>query len=191
MFQKDIVHRSVIHYLHFQRSLRKVARIYHTSASSLSRWVRKLASKQDDVCITSQPSIKRRISSISLLIQQTILKNPFQTLEDIVRQLLAAGVRSSKSSVHRHLRRMRFSRKRATHKFSPKQPSPEDANKFLEQVQNAPEVVSIDESSVCLESLPLFGYTLKGTRACKRSRKPPRGNRVTLLLAISNVGIFV
>lgn len=37
-----------------------------------------------------------------------------------------------------------------------------------------------------MESSPLYGYSKKGTRLSKKMNKPLRGNRITLILAISN-----
>eukprot|EP00873_Tetraselmis_striata_P043964 jgi/Tetstr1/464228/TSEL_009033.t1 len=80
-----------------------------------------------------------------------------------------------------------MSRKRAGVRFAPKEPTKQQAEQFLHEIQTpAQEVISIDESSAVLESVPTYGYSLKRTRVVKLTNKPVRGNRVTLLLAISN-----
>ena len=171
-----------MHYLHFTPSLRKVGAIYGASAASLSRWVRKhLGVQNTNVRSSPQGTIKARKAVADLLSY-----NPFLTLNELVNKLKDLGIASSKSAVHRNINDIGFSRKRAAHRFAPKTPSPSDARCFLDIVSSADEVVSIDETSVVLERQPLYGYSLKGTRPVFRSRKPPRGNRVTLLLAVSN-----
>jgi transposase len=72
------------------------------------------------------------------------------------------------------------------HKYCPKKPTREEAVEYLSKMNSDKEIISIDESSVCLESRPLYGYSKKGTRVTKQMNKPLRGNRVTLILAISN-----
>lgn len=180
MFHRSVVDRAVIHYLHFQRSLRKVSKIYGTSAASLSRWVRKEA--------TPQRATSKRSPQVALReeVKRLVDENPFTTLGEIVGALRASGIASSKSTVHRCLKHQRYTRKRAAHRYAPRNPSSEDARRFLRSVEGAKEVISVDESSVLLESLPLYGYSLKGTRPVKRTKRPPKGNRVTLLLAVSN-----
>jgi transposase len=92
----------------------------------------------------------------------------------------------SKSTVHRILLRQKFSRKRTLPKYCPKPTSKETATTFLSELTSDNEIISIDESSVYLESCPLYGYSRKGTRLCKQMKSRLRGNHVTLILAISN-----
>ena len=181
MFAKNIVHKAVIHYVHFQRSLRKVSKLYGASPSTLCRWVRKE--------FNSIPRPRKTPRSTSLVqdaVYNILQNDPFHTLNTIMDALKLQGIVSSKSTIHRHIKQSRYSRKRAAHRFSPKVPLPEDARDFLTTVQKFKEVVSIDETSIVLEKRPLYGYSLKGTRPVHRSNKPHRGNRITLLLAVSN-----
>lgn len=175
---------AVIHYLHFSRSLRKVSSIYGASPASLSRWVRKHA---EGITVSPKQRRPRQSFVVQSAINSIIARDAFQTLHDIVYALKNRNIFVSRSTVQRYLCRDGYSRKRAVHRFSPKEPSPLDARRFLDEMQTAKEVISIDETSVVLERKPLYGYTLKGTRAVYRSKKPFRGNRVTLLLAISNI----
>lgn len=182
MFCKDIVNRAVVHYLHFTRSLRKVSALYGASAASLSRWVRKRVGTLTE----SVRRPRRGSATVQSAVESLLSDDPFQTLSGLVGKLKELGIASSKSAVHRNIKVARLSRKRAAHRFAPKAPTPSDAQRFLDAVREANEVVSIDETSVILERKPLYGYSLKGTRPVFRSKKPPRGNRVTLLLAVSN-----
>lgn len=88
--------------------------------------------------------------------------------------------------MHRILKKEQFTRKRTVAKYVPKQPSREQVQEYLQVLDSDEEIISVDESSVYLESCPLYGYSKKGTRVTKNMRRPMRGNRVTLILAISN-----
>jgi transposase/arginine repressor len=180
MIDKHTRTMAVVHYLNFHRSLRKVAKIYNCCHTTLSRWIKR--DHGDKPKIRKISSIKR----IDELVSEIITDNPFNRLIDIVHDLKKRDVNISKSSVHRILTKYKFSRKRVIPKYCPKPTSKEDASKFLTDLNSDVEIISIDESSVYLESCPIYGYSKKGTRLCKRMNSPLRGNRVTLILAISN-----
>ena len=185
MYDKQLVHRAVIHYLHFQRSLRKVAKIYGCGYTTLGGWVRKQA---DSSTRRSRRSRKSPVSdAIRDAVARCIEENQFTTLADIVNRISVDGRKASTSTVRRVLRKQNMSRKRARVRYSPKEPTKQQAQRFLNDILTpSREILSIDETSVVLESVPLYGYSLKGTRVVKRTAKPVRGNRVTLLMAISN-----
>ena len=179
MIDKHIRSMAVVHYVHFHRSLRKVAKLYNCCHTTLSRWVKHEYGAKKTRRI---PSVKR----IDELVTNIILENPFKRLIDIVHDLKDLEINISKSSVHRILRKEQFSRKRTNPKYCPKPTSKETASTFLSELNSDAEIISVDESSVYLESCPIYGYSRKGTRVCKNMKSPLRGNRVTLILAISN-----
>ena len=183
MYDKQTVYRAAIHYLHFKRSLRKVAKIYGCGYTTLGGWVRQQAGS------STHRSRRARRSPISDAISDTVARcieeNPFTTLSDIVKRISVNDRKASVSTVRRVLRKQKVSRKRVRVRYSPKEPTKQQAQQFLDDIQSQ-EIISIDETSVVLESVPIYGYSLKGTRVVKRTSKPVRGNRVTLLLAISN-----
>ena len=84
MYDKNIVNRAVIHYLHFNRSLRKVARVYGCGYTTLGGWVRKNLG-------SSAPPPRKRKSPVSDAIRdavaQCVADDPFTTLADIVRRI--------------------------------------------------------------------------------------------------------
>ena len=165
---------ALVHYLNFERSLRKVFSKYGCSPSTLCRWVKKKRSR------------KSIISQIENTVADYITENPFKRLIDIVHHLRDKDVHISKSTAYRILRKAKFTRKRASAKYCPKLPTREDATAYLSTFRSENEVISIDESSIYMESRPLYPYSRKGTRLSKTMNKPLRGNRITLILAISN-----
>jgi hypothetical protein len=50
----------------------------------------------------------------------------------------------------------------------------------------SPEIISVDETNLCLESVPIYGYSKKGTRVVKRMKSSKKPKRVTLILAVSS-----
>lgn len=180
MIDKQIRSMAVVHYVHFHRSLRKVAKLYKCCHTTLSRWVKHQYGGKNRV--EKIPSVTR----IDEVVTKLITEDPFKRLIDIVHDLKDMGINISKSTVHRILMKQRFSRKRTLPKYCPKPTSKETATEFLSQLNSDKEIISIDESSVYLESCPLYGYSKKGTRLCKQMKSRLRGNRVTLILAISN-----
>ena len=183
MYSQKIFNMAIVHYLHFQRSLRKVSSIYGCSPSTLSRWVKKHAI--GDVPRTKTPK-KASLEKLESEISRFVAENPYKRLVDIMHHLRKSGTNVSRSTIHRALRRAEFTRKRAAAKYCPKYPTKDEAKEYLSKLKSEREVISIDESSVYLESRPLYGYSKKGTRLSKQMRRPIRGNRVTLILAISN-----
>jgi transposase len=157
--------------------------VYGASASSLSRWVKRAVHHPEEQRNRCRAN---KVDAIKVFVATSLKKNPFQTIGDLVAGL-SKEIPVSKSSVHRCIKRLNLSRKRTSLHFSPKVPTAEQSRDFLQAFQATSELISVDECSVCLEGSPIYGYSLKGTRVVKRMNKPPRGNRVTLLLAISNV----
>lgn len=137
-------------------------------------------------CPKKKRSRKSIISQIEKTVDDYIAQNPFDRLIDIVHHLRERDIRISKSTAYRILRKAKFTRKRASAKYCPKLPSREEATAYLSTFRSEKEIISIDESSIYLESRPLYGYSKKGTRLSKTMNKPLRGNRITLILAISN-----
>lgn len=183
MYPVNTFHRAVVHYVHFQRSLRKVAAIYGCSPSTLCRWVKK---QYGNTCGSIPKRTQSTVKHLHSKVSDYVCNNPFSRLSDIVAYLKGEGISTSRSSVHRILKNERFSRKRTVAKYTPKEPTTEEIQEYLAVYDSQEEIISVDESSVYLESCPLYGYSKKGTRVTKNMKRPIRGNRVTLILAISN-----
>lgn len=184
MYSEQVYNMALVHYLHFDRSLRKVSSVYGCSPSTLCRWVKKHTSING--VIQKQRTRKVRFEQIDSEIRKYVSENPFKTLVDITRHIRGQGLDVSRSTVHRAVRKAEFTWKRVSAKYCPKYPTKEEAMGYASKLTSGREVISIDESSVYLESCPIYGYSKKGTRLTKKMSRPVRGNRVTLILAISN-----
>ena len=139
------------------------------SPSTLCRWVKKYHSG------TSHPKKRTRTSIISQIentVADYITNNPFDRLIDIVHHLRERDICISKSTVYRILRKEKFTRKRASAKYCPKLPTREEATAYLSALRSEKQVISIDESSIYLES-----RVRAAVQQVTKSRRPPRSRR--------------
>ena len=184
MHSKEIQHRAAIHYLHFDRSLRRVANIYGVSKSSVCRWANTIeSSTAKHTRRTKQTAVER----VTPIIAEKLTENPFMTIDALMNALRESGERIGKTTIHNAIHCANFTRKRTRPRFAPKTASPEDARSYLREVCCTPEVISVDETSIYVDDSPRYGYTLKGKRCIHRRKCPSRTGRVTLLLAVSPV----
>ena len=93
-------------------------------------------------------------------------------LIDIVHHLRERDICISKSTVYRILRKEKFTRKRASAKYCPKLPTREEATAYLSALRSEKQVISIDESSIYLES-----RVRAAVQQVTKSRRPPRSRR--------------
>ena len=89
MYSQKVFNMALVHYLHFQRSLRKVSSIYGCSPSTLSRWVKKHARGDDP---RKKASRKAKFEKIESEVARFVSENPFQRLVDIMIHLLGTTV---------------------------------------------------------------------------------------------------
>ena len=180
MHSSLIKHRAVIHYCHFERSLRRVANIYGCAKSTLARWVKQ-----------TQPDFARRrkreglAGRVAEQVATILAEQPFLTMNDLVDRLRGRGHKVSRSTAWRASKIARFTRKRVRPRFSPKQATPEQAAQFISVLESDGENISIDETCVYYNDSPRYGYSLRGQRCYHRPKAPKRTGKVTLVLAIS------
>jgi transposase len=106
---KDIVkHRAVVHYKHFMRSLRKVAKLYEVSKSSLQRWATSAG------VIPKQTKCKRKLTcQIAQIVKSVIADNPFVTMKQLADKLTQdTGLRHSRQCASRFTKDLRYSKKK-------------------------------------------------------------------------------
>lgn len=107
-------------------------------------------------------------------------------MDELVDKLRNSGFRISKSTLQKYIKELMYTRKRTRTRYTRTVPSTAEAQRFVTLCESATEILSIDESSVLMESTPLYGYSRKGTRLTKCTSKNPRATRLSLILAISN-----
>ena len=184
MIDADIRHRAVVHYTHFSRSLRRVARLYNISKSSLQRWVNTAPGSH---AIKKRRSRKRLRSDVEQLIRQKVSSNPFTTASDIAQTLQNAfpGLRMSSSTARRCLKRCGLVRKKAFRVVNATT-SPEAIRSFCTRYLNSADVVSIDEAGFYVGDHGRYGYSPRGQRLNVPCAKGLRRSKLTLILAVSS-----
>ena len=81
MYGTTIQHRAAIHYLHFQRSLRRVAKLYGVGKSSVARWAYALDRRVVPRPKPNRVSVARRIAP---KVAASLRQNPFLTIEALL-----------------------------------------------------------------------------------------------------------
>lgn len=173
----DMRNSAVRHYLQVH-SLRKVAGIFHIGKSTLDRWVKPIH--------TARNTRKKRRAAAIVRIRDLVAANPFTTLSKLKASLAADDIKISCTTTWRILRDSGYSRKRVRHRSSPRKPSLEDCQRFVDALDSAGERISIDEVCIYLHESHRYGYAPRGERVVHRTNKPPRSNKLSMLLAISD-----
>lgn len=115
-----------------------------------------------------------------------------QEMADYVSEKMEQKV--SRYSVSRMLKKLHFTRKRLTNRYSEQLSNTYKVNEFKELIASLPksQVFALDEASFHLNEAPRYGYSHKSFRAI--IRKPgSRGNNHTLILCIrseANQGVI-
>ena len=185
MHNLDTRYKAVVHYLHFERSLRKVAAIHKVSKSSLQRWVK--ASPK----FRKQRSKKAVKQDIVKCVASALKANPFTTAKALVHTIQSTcKVRVSPSTASRYIKQAGFSRKKAFHVIDHEH-TPEDVLRFCEGFQGSDlsDIVSIDEAGFYVGDSPKYGYSPRGCRLQTRQSRTLRRRKMTLILAVSRIGV--
>lgn len=193
MISNEIKYRAIVHYTHFLRSLRKVAKIYSVSKSTLQRWV---SSSPRDIQRT-KPKRRRNQSnvrdSIKQKLRQLILSNPFITLKTLRHEFFNLSVNRSERTLGRYRTECGFVRKKALRVV--------DASSRLNEIQTREfcsshvqsssngQIVCIDEAGLTIGDHKRYGYAARGRRLNVLAGRTLRRSKLTLILAISEDGI--
>ena len=190
----DIRYKALTHYQHFNGSLRRVARLYGVSKSSLQRWatVGALGHRYTMRCGKGAP--RREASKPQLVgivresIDRLVSSNPYVTAADVAHVLKAdCGCVKSRRSVSRYLRAMSLTRKKAYRTFAYSH-SPTDVQRFCQQYQAADSggnLVCIDEVGFYVGDCGRYGYAPKGRRLNVRAASSLRCSKYTVVMAIN------
>lgn len=178
-------YKAVIHYQHFAPSLRKVAKLYNVSKSSLQRWLK------DDPKHKPKRSKKIITSNMQEGLKRCIQTNPFATWNMIADALRnECGVQMSRSTAGRLLKRQGFTRKKAyrvVDKHHDQHHVVSFCNNYLRCVDDpATELICIDEAGFYVGEQGRVGYAPKGTRLNVKAPSTFRRDKYTLIMAISS-----
>lgn len=184
MINRETRYKAVVHYKHFDRSLRRVAKLYKVSRSSLHRWI-----NQDPVVRPRKRHRRSAFDDVQACVEMCVTANPFITmsaLSSIVAE--RCNVKRCGSSFSRYVKQCRFTRKNAYRVV--------DANHTVEEVlpfcrqhmEAGNQLVCIDEAGFQVGDHGRRGYALRGRRLNIAGRKIQH-RKYTLIMAVSSTGI--
>lgn len=176
----DAMHRAAAIKYYYQRahSLRKTADIFGIGKSTLSRWLHPLHMARN--------TRKRKRDTLIARISEMMRANPFTTLSRIKQTLVTDDIRISTTTAWRVIRDTGYSRKRTRHRSSKRTATLEESERFGRIFCADGEKVSIDETCIYLHDSPRYGYAPRGEPVYHHTQRPPRSDKVSLLLAISD-----
>lgn len=183
MISKHIRYQAIVHYKHFGKSLRQVARIYNVSKSSVGRWV-----NGDGDCVKLMRRRRRRKPSgrdIEATVRATLDANPFATATDIIRRIAdTMNTVVSESTISRCRRSCGYRYKRAQRCQATE--AVDDSHPFM-ACNPYDGAITLDESSFVSSDRPVKGWARGSARVPKAA--PRRRSRISLLLAIDATGV--
>lgn len=181
MYPLELKYRAIIHYTEFLRSLRKVAKRYGISKSTLSRWV-----KGRKKCCPPKKTRQQLHDTIKSIVKSCVVANPTTNAPEIrlaIKERLGKEV--SLSSVYRSLHKNGL-----TYKVAQRTREGQDldiTHPYFASAIDYNNAISIDESSFYWNDSPKKGWGPKGARVHKS--RPGRKHRISLLMAVSCSGI--
>jgi isfu1 transposase len=184
MHALDTKYKAIVHYNHFLRSLRKVAKHYNVSKSTLARWVHGKV-----LGCSPKPSTFAMKQMIDTAIRECVLANPSAQLGDI-QAYVKSNIKLTKSisTIQRYVKRAGVTRKRITQIADARtiESDAYDAQRTLFSRGIKNNIISIDETCFYSTDHVKYGYALKGKRARLRTdKRNMQRSKVSLLLAVS------
>lgn len=170
--------RAVFHYTNFPSTLRDTAALFGVGKSTIARWT-----KPTQGCLNKRRS---RFDAMKKRLAETIESNPFVTVRELC-SMVKHAVKAT--AMRRFVRKLGFTRKRCRSKHSKGDGDFDTLRRaeMLAVLRSGKEVISIDETSMYLTKPASYGYSRRGERLVVRHNTPIRANRVSMVLAISNV----
>ena len=183
----DKRYKAVVHYLHFCRSLRKVANLYNVSKSSLHRWV----AKKNPFSVRKVRARKALLADARETIQSTLNERPFATAKDVAFALNQCGLKVSMSTASRWVHSAGFTWKKAF-KAVAIQHDTAKVMKFCNEYMacKPDQLVCIDEMAFYVGDRPRRGYAPRGKRLNVPSTRGLRHRKYTVLMAVSRAGVI-
>ena len=177
----NLRNRAIVHYRYFLQSVRKVANIYGIGKSTLCRWLRADG-------IAKQPRQRRSVlARISSFVSSTVAKTPFVTTKQLSSLLLKElNITTSQSTIWRSIRRNDFTFKRTRYQVAKVVNNDTTTPRFKQQLREANNVVSIDETFFYWNERPKYGYSKRGQQLRASIHQPHRSLKVTLYMAVAH-----
>ena len=183
MFPLEIKYKAIVHYKYFLQSLRRVARLYNISKSTLSRWLKQENIKQ------SKPKKTINITDVDKYLLEIASSGQHCTLKSIAKMLHEKfQIKKSVSTIFRLLKKNKITRKSIKTKIISNSKSFTEYNfNTLKTCLQDVNTISIDETCFYITERPKYGYSLRGTKIERHigSRTLCPHRKINLLLAIN------
>lgn len=189
MHSNDVKYKAIVHYNHFCRSLRTVAKLYRIGKSTLQRWV----NARRTTCARLKRSASTTRQDVLNAVRTALTSNPFSTTATIV-QYLKATLRFtiSSSTASRVIKAAGFTKKKAF-RVSSTRPDTSRVLRFCSDYcdhrDHRDDIICVDESCFYLGDHPRMGYAPKGTRLHVAASPMLRRKKFTLIMAVGRDGV--
>lgn len=185
MICRETRYKAVVHYKYFLHIIRKVARLYNVSRSSLQRWI-----NQDPVKRRPLQRPKTSQSGILKCISDTLTNNPFANMQHIADCLRhECGLSRSSRSVNRYVHNGGWTRKKCHSVINRSHPA-SLITEFCSQYKSCQDsLICIDEAGFHVGDHNRYGYAKRGSRLNVKAAHTLRQRKYTLIMAINSSGI--
>lgn len=186
MINRETRYKAVVHYKYFLHSIRKVARLYNVSKSSLQRWINL------DPSALQHRRPNRRTLKLSILtcISNTLQQNPFSNMQHVAQCVQQeCGLMRSPRTMTRYVRGGGWTRKKCHTTINRGHPA-KLITEFCTQYQEHEQgLICIDEAGFHVGDHNRFGYAKRGSRLNVKAARTLRQRKYTLIMAINAAGI--
>ena len=175
---------AIVHYKQFGGTVRKIAKRYGVSKSSVSRWV----NSNPDCVILKRRRRNRKcaVAKISDFVVQAMETTPHITAREIIGTIKGKfGLKVSEATISRCRQRNNYRFKRAQRAQQCQDVHPD--HPFMKQQDPYDGAITLDESSFVSTDSPSMGWA-KGSKRVPKG-PPKRRKRVSLLLALDAEGV--
>lgn len=186
MYPLSTRYKAVVHYKYFCRSLRRVAACHGVSKSALHRWI------HQDPKIRKQRKRSDVFAGARSCLRHALAENPFLTmheLSDILKR--KCGISRSRFTTGRWRQQLGITRKKAFRTVPANATSHAVRQEFCNEYALADDgnIVCIDEAGFYVGDIPRRGYAPRGKRLNVCASKSLRRSKMTLIMAVSSVGV--
>ena len=188
MISRDVKYRAIVHYVHFQRSLRKVSALYNVSKSSLHRWILNSEKAQKP-----QKRKKHVMDQAKQKVRKLVQQNPFITLDNLSHAIASTcKIQRSRHTMGRLRRDCGFTRKKVSRVINASSPSDSERASLFCKVHESSDgnIVCIDEAGFVIGDHGRYGYVSRGQKLNIIAGRSLRRTKLTLLLAVAEHGII-
>lgn len=189
MYSLEVRYKAVVHYKYFLKSVRKIAKIYNVSKSTVQRWIHQDLSGQKTK--KNRPRKKPLVKSIQECVDKELSSNPFLSMHSLSKILQANyGLSRTTRTVGRYVKQLGWTLKKAFRTVNCKHDS-QSIKTFCDSFLGVTDddIVCIDEAGFYVGETRRSGYAKRGKRLKVLASPSLRCKKFTLIMAISKVGI--